>query len=260
MRAGAVGYLLKDVAPQELVSAIRTVHGGGTLLHPTVVEELVREVSRDGAAPRRRPTRSPPASARCWRSSPAAGPTRRSPSSSAWPRRRSRPTSATSSASSDLTDRTQAALYAVREGLVDAEPLSAPVLGPIPDTGPAAPGVRVGAMASTAIITGASRGLGLALARALAARRWRLVIDARGADALEAARRELAAHTDVTALVGDVADERHRRALVTAAGDRIDALVNNASILGPSPQPALDAYPLDVLETCSGSTRSPRCA
>src|SRR3954467_15482357 len=63
-------------------------------------------------------------------------------------------------------------------------------------------------MASTAIITGASRGLGLALARALAARQWRLVIDARGADALEAARRELAAHTDVTALVGDVARER----------------------------------------------------
>ena len=103
-------------------------------------------------------------------------------------------------------------------------------------------------MASTALITGASRGLGLALARALAASGWRLVIDARGAPALEAARRELAAHTEVTALVGDVSDERHRRALVTAAGDRIDALVNNASILGPSPQPALDAYPLDVLE------------
>jgi DNA-binding NarL/FixJ family response regulator len=49
VRAGASGYLLKDVQPQELVGAIRTVHGGGTLLHPTVVEELVREVSRDGA-------------------------------------------------------------------------------------------------------------------------------------------------------------------------------------------------------------------
>ena len=46
VRAGAAGYLLKDVQPQELVGAIRTVHGGGTLLHPTVVEELVREVSR----------------------------------------------------------------------------------------------------------------------------------------------------------------------------------------------------------------------
>jgi NAD(P)-dependent dehydrogenase (short-subunit alcohol dehydrogenase family) len=45
-----------------------------------------------------------------------------------------------------------------------------------------------------------------------------------------------------------VGDERHRRALVTAAGDRIDALVNNASVLGPSPQPSLDVYPLDVLE------------
>jgi NAD(P)-dependent dehydrogenase (short-subunit alcohol dehydrogenase family) len=103
-------------------------------------------------------------------------------------------------------------------------------------------------MASTALITGASRGLGLALARALAARGWRLVIDARGAPALEAARRELAAQTDVTALVGDVADDGHRRALVAAAGERIDALVNNASVLGLSPQPPLDRYPLDVLD------------
>jgi NAD(P)-dependent dehydrogenase (short-subunit alcohol dehydrogenase family) len=100
----------------------------------------------------------------------------------------------------------------------------------------------------TAVITGASRGLGLALARALAERGWRLVIDARGADALEAARAELAALTDVTALTGDVADDSHRRALVEAAGDRIDALVNNASVLGPSPQPPLATYPLDVLD------------
>jgi NAD(P)-dependent dehydrogenase (short-subunit alcohol dehydrogenase family) len=99
-----------------------------------------------------------------------------------------------------------------------------------------------------AIVTGASRGLGLALARALAARGWRLVIDARGAEALERARAELAHTTDVTALVGDVSDPRHRRALVTAAGDRVDLLVNNASHLGPSPQPALADYPLDELE------------
>src|SRR3954452_19562700 len=103
-------------------------------------------------------------------------------------------------------------------------------------------------MPSTALITGASRGLGLALARALADRGWRLVLDARGAAALEAARRELAALTDVTAIAGDVADARHRAALVDAAGGRIDALVNNASVLGMSPQPALADHPLAILE------------
>src|SRR3954447_10351636 len=98
-----------------------------------------------------------------------------------------------------------------------------------------------------AIVTGASRGLGLALAGELAARGWRLVIDARGAEALERARAELAARTDVTALPGDVADPAHRQALIAAAGDRVDLLVNNASHLGPSPQPPLAAYPLDEL-------------
>jgi NAD(P)-dependent dehydrogenase (short-subunit alcohol dehydrogenase family) len=102
--------------------------------------------------------------------------------------------------------------------------------------------------APVAIVTGASRGLGLALARALAARGWRLVIDARGADALERCRAELAERTTVAALPGDVSDPRHREALVAAAGDRIDLLVNNASLLGPSPQPPLDAYPLPELE------------
>ena len=98
----------------------------------------------------------------------------------------------------------------------------------------------------TAIVTGASRGLGLALSRALAERGWRLVIDARDRDALEAAAAGL---PDVTPLPGDVADPGHRRALVEAAGEHIDLLVNNASLLGPSPQPALAQYPLDVLET-----------
>jgi NAD(P)-dependent dehydrogenase (short-subunit alcohol dehydrogenase family) len=102
---------------------------------------------------------------------------------------------------------------------------------------------------SSAIVTGASRGLGLALARALARRgRRRLVIDARGSDALEVARAELASLTDVVAVAGDVADPAHRSELIAAAGDEIDLLVCNASVLGPSPQPALADYPLDVLE------------
>jgi NAD(P)-dependent dehydrogenase (short-subunit alcohol dehydrogenase family) len=100
----------------------------------------------------------------------------------------------------------------------------------------------------TAIITGASRGLGLALARELAHSGWRLVIDARGAGALEVARTELAALTDVVAVAGDVSDDEHRRQLVAAAGDRLDLLVNNASVLGPSPQPALADYPPAALE------------
>jgi NAD(P)-dependent dehydrogenase (short-subunit alcohol dehydrogenase family) len=99
-----------------------------------------------------------------------------------------------------------------------------------------------------AIITGASRGLGLALARALADRGWALVLDARGAVDLERATRELGAVTEVAAIPGDVADPDHRRALVQAAGDRVDLLVNNASVLGPSPQPALAHYPLAELE------------
>jgi NAD(P)-dependent dehydrogenase (short-subunit alcohol dehydrogenase family) len=89
----------------------------------------------------------------------------------------------------------------------------------------------------TAIVTGASRGLGLALARALAERGWRLAIDARGGDALEAAREELAGLTDVVAVTGDVGDDAHRYELVAAAGDPIDVVVNNASLLGPSPLP-----------------------
>jgi NAD(P)-dependent dehydrogenase (short-subunit alcohol dehydrogenase family) len=86
--------------------------------------------------------------------------------------------------------------------------------------------------------------LGLALARALDERGWELVVDARAAGALAAATAEL---SRATAIPGDVADPEHRRALVEAAGDQIDLVVNNASLLGPSPQPALAEYPLDVL-------------
>jgi NAD(P)-dependent dehydrogenase (short-subunit alcohol dehydrogenase family) len=101
-----------------------------------------------------------------------------------------------------------------------------------------------------AMITGASGGFGLALARALAGRRWTLIIDARGRDALGRAAQELLASTDVVAIDGDVADPAHRRMLVSAAErlGRLDLLVNNASLLGPSPQPRLEHYPLDELE------------
>jgi NAD(P)-dependent dehydrogenase (short-subunit alcohol dehydrogenase family) len=105
-------------------------------------------------------------------------------------------------------------------------------------------------LSKIALITGASRGLGLALARGLAEEGWTLIIDARGAEALETARAELANLTRVVAMPGDVTSEEHRRALADAARDAggLDALVNNASILGPSPQPDLLDYPLNVLE------------
>ena len=96
----------------------------------------------------------------------------------------------------------------------------------------------------TAIVTGASRGLGLALARALAERGWRLVVDARVSGPLE----EVATELDAVAIPGDVTDPEHRAALIAAAGDDLQLLINNASILGPSPQPELAGYPLDVLE------------
>jgi len=101
----------------------------------------------------------------------------------------------------------------------------------------------------TALITGASRGLGLALARALAGRGWQLIIDARGAAELETARAELAQQTQVVAIAGDLTEPSHREALASAdkAAGGLDALVNNASMLGPSPQPALLDYPIGTL-------------
>ncbi len=103
---------------------------------------------------------------------------------------------------------------------------------------------------SVALITGASRGLGLALAHQLAQRGWTLIIDARGANALETARAELSQQTQVIALPGDVTEAAHRQALVDAVSSvgKLDTLINNASMLGPSPQPLLLAYPLAVLE------------
>src|SRR4051794_41769628 len=95
----------------------------------------------------------------------------------------------------------------------------------------------------TAVITGASRGLGRALAGALAFDGWSLDIDARGSTELERAARELGRMAPVVALAGDVMRSSHRRELIEAAGGRIHPLGNNASVLGPSPQPALAHYP-----------------
>ncbi|HZN18559.1 MAG TPA: SDR family oxidoreductase [Micromonosporaceae bacterium] len=100
---------------------------------------------------------------------------------------------------------------------------------------------------TVALITGASRGFGNALARQLVAQGWTLVLDARDPGVLASATADLG--TAVTAVAGDVADPAHRAELADAvrAAGRLDLLVNNASLLGPSPQPTLDRYPLAEL-------------
>lgn len=98
-------------------------------------------------------------------------------------------------------------------------------------------------MTNTALITGASRGLGLALARSLADAGWRLVLTARGRDDLERAAAELGA----TAIAGDVTDPAHIERLSLAVPE-LDLLVNNASVLGVTPLPRLGGYPLEAFK------------
>ena len=97
----------------------------------------------------------------------------------------------------------------------------------------------------TAVVTGSSRGLGLALTSELSRRGWRIVADARDGGRLEDTIGDL---PNVTRIAGDIADPAHRRQIAEAVGEGVDLVVNNASVLGPSPQPRLADYPLDVLE------------
>ncbi len=103
----------------------------------------------------------------------------------------------------------------------------------------------------TALITGASAGLGKAIAIELADRGWRLVVTGRVADRLQRVGDQLSTVTSVTVVSGDVADPDHR-ARVVAAIDRLgalDLLVNNASTLGPTPlRPLAELSPADVVD------------
>lgn len=100
-----------------------------------------------------------------------------------------------------------------------------------------------------ALITGASAGLGKALAQELARRQWSLVIDARDAKRLYRVAHELATLTEINAIAGDVSLHQHRADLAAAVHKlgRLDLLVNNASTLGPTPLPPLGDLPLEQL-------------
>lgn len=100
-----------------------------------------------------------------------------------------------------------------------------------------------------ALVTGASRGFGAALTRALVRDGWEVVVDARDPVALRRMTDELPRPHAVTALAGDIGDRAHRRALAEAVGERgaLDLLVNNAGTLGPIPLPALADVQADEL-------------
>lgn len=102
----------------------------------------------------------------------------------------------------------------------------------------------------TALITGASKGLGFALAQTLAHQGWQLLIDARNAELLLAAKKQLQKFTEVVAIAGDVRDEVHLLELAEALKQRqweLDLVVNNASALGLSPLSNLLDHPVDNL-------------
>src|SRR5260370_33067619 len=103
---------------------------------------------------------------------------------------------------------------------------------------------------STAVVTGASRGLGRALSEALARRGWSLIVDGRDPALLEQAHGRLwkliPPGSHVLAIPGDVADPEHRRAPPGAArppgGLRLR--VWHTGVLGPLPARAPAHFPL----------------
>jgi DNA-binding NarL/FixJ family response regulator len=102
LRAGASGFLLKDVPPEDLVAAVRVVAGGDALLAPSITRRLIADFAQR-PAPAADPAGAPElstltdGSGRCWSSSRGGSPTPRSPARCTWARRRSRPTSVASS-------------------------------------------------------------------------------------------------------------------------------------------------------------------
>jgi NAD(P)-dependent dehydrogenase (short-subunit alcohol dehydrogenase family) len=124
-------------------------------------------------------------------------------------------------------------------------PPNVPDMNQTHNEAPAAPATS----GRVAVITGASRGLGRALAEGLAEDGWRLVVDGRDNAALTAAVSGLPAGAVVRAPAGDITDPEHRADLVRAAAELggPHLLINNAGTLGASPLPAVADYPLDAL-------------
>jgi len=102
----------------------------------------------------------------------------------------------------------------------------------------------------TALITGASKGFGRALAEVLGKEGWQLIINARNAAELLKTQRALEKFTTVAAISGDVKDEIHLLQFpekLESLGWKLDLVVNNASTLGASPQPVLLDYSMDSI-------------
>jgi NAD(P)-dependent dehydrogenase (short-subunit alcohol dehydrogenase family) len=122
------------------------------------------------------------------------------------------------------------------------------------------PHMRAPHQSPVALVTGASRGLGLALTRSFVSRGWSVVVDARDGERLARAVAALPDPSAVTALAGDVVDDAHRADLAAAVRARggLDVLVNNAGVVGPSPLPPLAAHPLpDLLEVVEVNALAP---